>query len=265
MFDIVSILIPIGIVAALGLIAGAGLAIASAVMAVPVDEKAEAITEVLPGANCGACGYSGCSGYAAALSKGEAKNGLCVPGGEAVASAISEIIGGEAVSLERRTAVVHCVGTYDNTSDKIEYQGVNSCAAAMQLFGGVASCSFGCVGLGDCQKACPYGAINVCNGAAQINSALCKGCGLCASACPKGIISLEPVGKAFVYCSSCVKGGETRKVCKAGCIGCMKCTKVCETGAITVTNFCASVDPEKCTGCGKCVDTCPVHIVKLRV
>ncbi|MBE6754303.1 MAG: RnfABCDGE type electron transport complex subunit B [Ruminococcaceae bacterium] len=259
-----SILIPVGIVAGIGLIAGAGLAIASALMAVPVDEKAEKITEVLPGANCGACGFSGCAGYAAALSKGEAKNGMCIPGGEDAAAAIAGIIGGSAAPVEKKTAVVHCLGTYDNTSDKIEYQGVNSCAAAMQLFGGVASCAFGCIGLGDCQRACPYGAVNVCNGVSTINANLCKGCGLCSKACPKGIISLEPVGKAFVYCSSRVKGGETRKVCKAGCIGCMRCTKVCETGAITVTDFCASVDSAKCTGCGKCVDVCPAHIVRLR-
>lgn len=270
MFDISSLLIPAGIVAGIGLIAGAGLAIASAVMAVPVDEKAEKITEILPGANCGACGFSGCAGYAAALSKGEAKNGLCVPGGSEAASQIAEVLGGEAVAVEQKVAVVRCLGTYDNTSDKIEYQGVKSCAAAMQLFGGTPSCGFGCVGKGDCQKACPYGAISVCNGVASVKADKCRGCGVCVKACPKGIISLQPApvkdkGKAFVYCSSCVKGGETRKVCKAGCIGCMRCAKACEAGAITVTNFCASVDPEKCTGCGKCVDTCPAHIVKLRV
>jgi len=259
-----AILIPVLIVAGIGLIAGVGLAIASALMAVPVDEREQAVQEILPGANCGACGYSGCSGYAAALASGEAVNGLCAPGGAKVAAQISAALGIEAADVERKTAVVHCLGTYDNTSDKLEYQGVNSCAAAMQLYGGLASCAFGCVGLGDCASVCDYGAISVCNGVASVNRELCVGCSKCVSICPKGIISLERASTTAVYCSSRVKGGETRKVCKAGCIGCMKCTKVCEAGAITVTDFCASVDSSKCTGCGKCIEVCPAKIVKLR-
>ncbi len=258
------ILIAVAVVAAIGLIAGAGLSIASALMAVPKDERAEKVQELLPGANCGACGYSGCAGYAAAVASGEAKNGLCVPGGAEVAEQISEALGLKAADVQRMTAVVHCLGTYDNTTDKIEYQGVNSCSAAMQLFGGTASCSFGCIGLGDCMNACPYGAIKTCNGAASVDSALCKGCGICVKTCPKGIISLEKPGNAAVLCSSRVKGGETRKVCKAGCLGCMKCQKTCPHGAITVTQFCASVDKDKCTGCGKCIEVCPAKIISIR-
>ncbi len=259
-----AILIPILIVAGVGLIAGVGLAIASALMAVPVNETEQAVADALPGANCGACGYSGCSGYAAALAAGEAANGLCAPGGAKTAQEISSILGIEAAEMERKVAVVHCLGTYDNTSDKLEYQGVNSCAAAMQLYGGLASCAFGCIGLGDCASVCDYGAISACNGVASVNSRLCVGCSKCVKTCPKGIISLERLGTAAVHCSSRVKGGETRKVCKAGCIGCMKCTKVCPENAITVTDFCATVDSSKCTGCGKCTEVCPANIVKLR-
>ncbi len=162
--------IPVLLVAGIGLIAGLGLAIASIVMAVPKDEKAEAITEMLPGANCGACGYSGCAGYAAALSKGEAKPGLCAPGGAETAAEISEFLGlGGGVSIEKKVALVHCMGSYDVTSDKMEYQGIQSCAAAALLAGGITSCQFGCMGLGDCAKACPYGAIEVCNGMARVD------------------------------------------------------------------------------------------------
>ena len=258
-----TILTAVLIVAVIGLIAGAGLSVASALMAVPKDEKAEEVLGLLPGANCGACGFSGCAGYAAALAAGEAENGLCVPGGAEAAANISRALGIEAGDVKRLVAVVHCLGTHDNTSDKIEYQGVNSCAAAMQLFGGVASCSFGCVGLGDCERACPYGAISVCNGASAVDPDLCRGCGLCVKTCPKGIISLVEPGKACVLCSSRVKGGETRKVCKAGCLGCMRCVKACEYGAITVTDFCASVDYDKCVHCGKCAEVCPAHIVRI--
>lgn len=258
------ILLAVLIVAGIGLIAGLGLAIASIVMAVPKDEKAEAVLEVLPGANCGACGYSGCAGYAAALSKGEAASGLCSPGGEAVVKAVAEVLGVEAGAVEYKTALVHCLGTYDNTTDRMEYQGIQSCAAAAQLYGGIGSCSYGCMGLGDCASVCEYGAITVCNGVASINPERCKGCSKCVAACPKKLISFVPLKtQAVVRCSNCQKGGETRKVCKTGCIGCMRCVKACEYGAVTVENFLARVDPQKCTGCGACLEVCKQGCITL--
>lgn len=251
------------IVGAVALVAGVGLTIASQIMAVPVDERVTAVRECLPGANCGACGYSGCDGYAAALVDGSAQNGLCTPGGQDAAAGIAKILGTGDVSVEQKIAVVHCLGTYDNTSDRIEYNGVHSCSAAIQLYGGVASCAFGCVGLGDCASVCKFNAITVCNGAAKVEPELCSGCGMCVDVCPKKIITLMPRKGAVVHCSSRIKGGETRKVCKTGCLGCMKCVKTCPSQAITVTDFCASIDTEKCTSCGKCVDVCPAHIIKL--
>lgn len=251
------LLIAVLIVAGIGLIAGLGLAIASIVMAVPKDEKAEAVLETLPGANCGACGYSGCSGYAAALAHGEAKPGLCSPGGAETAAAIAQVLGVEAGEVEYKTALVHCMGSYDNTSDRMRYQGIESCAAAAQLYGGVGSCSYGCMGLGDCASVCEYDAIKVCNGVASIDPGRCKGCSKCVEACPKRLISFVPLKiQAVVRCSNCDKGGEARKVCKTACIGCMRCVKACEFGAVTVKNFKAEVDPQRCTGCGKCVEVC---------
>ena len=258
------ILIPILIVAGIGLLAGVILAVASVVMAVPKDEKAEAILEVLPGANCGACGFSGCSGYAAALSKGEAKAGLCSPGGEECAKACAELLGVGDVAVEKKTALVHCMGSYDMTSDKMRYDGIRSCSASTFLAGGITSCRFGCMGMGDCAAACPYGAISVCNGMASVNPEKCRGCSQCVAACPKGLISFVPLKKqAVVRCSNCDKGAQTMKVCKIGCIGCGKCMKACEYGAVKVQNFCAQVDPAKCVGCGKCVEACPRHIITL--
>ena len=257
------LLVPAAIVAGIGLVAGVGLAIASAVMAVPVDEKAAAIEEILPGANCGACGYSGCSGYAKALSEGRAKPGLCAPGGDAAAAQIGEILGQKVEAMERRSAVVHCIGTEGNTTNVREYQGVQSCAASAQLYGGSAACSFGCLGYGDCVKACPYGAISVCSGVASINPSICKACGLCVKTCPRSIISIEPLGKAVPHCSNHDKGGETRKICKTGCIGCMRCVKACTTGAVTISAFCATVDSTKCSSCGECIKVCPNHVISL--
>lgn len=252
------------IVSGIGIVAGIGLAVASVIMAVPKDEKAEAILELLPGANCGACGFSGCAGYAQALSKGEAKIGLCSPGGPDCAAACGEILG-QSGEMEQKVAQVACMGSYDVTEDKMNYDGIQSCSAASFLAGGISSCRFGCMGMGDCQRVCEYGAINVCNGVAVINPSRCKGCTLCVSACPKGIISLRPVKKqAVVLCSNCDKGAGVVKICKVGCIGCMKCVKACEAGAINVTDFNATVDPYKCTACGKCAELCPRGIIHMR-
>lgn len=260
------ILIAVIVVGATGLILGLGLAIASAVMAVPVDEKAEKIREELPGANCGACGFSGCDAYAAALSEGKTdKTNLCVPGGGEVSQKIAEITGLAAGEVEKKCAVVLCGGTCSNCSPELRYSGVKSCAMAQQLYGGPKSCSYGCIGFGDCVKACPYGAIKVCDGVARIDPLMCRACGMCVNTCPKNLIELLPmnVTKAAVLCNNIEKGALTRKQCKTGCIGCMKCQKNCEYEAITVTNNVAHVNYEKCTGCGKCVENCPVKCISL--
>ncbi|MBR3971621.1 MAG: RnfABCDGE type electron transport complex subunit B [Ruminococcus sp.] len=250
-------IIAVSIVAGIGLIIGLILAIASAVMSVPTDEKVEALTEALPGANCGACGYSGCAGYAKALACGEAKNGACAPGGEECVKVIAEILGEDATALEKKVAVVLCMGTVDNTEDKVEYQGVESCAGAMVL-GGKGQCNFGCLGLGDCAAVCPYGAVSVCRGVARIDMELCRACAMCVSACPKKIITLVPLKEqAVVRCSNTDKGAQAKKACKAACIGCKKCEKVCDEGAVTIASFKASVDPTKCGGCQKCEEVCP--------
>jgi len=258
------ILLAVIIVGATGLVLGLGLAVASIVMAVPVDEKAEAIRAELPGANCGACGFSGCDAYAAALSKGETeKTNLCTPGGSDVSAKIAEITGLAAGSVVPQGAVVLCQGTCENCGPKLEYSGVESCAMAQQLFGGPKSCSYGCIGFGDCVEACPYNAIKICDGAARIDPLMCRACGMCINTCPKHLIEMIPlhVPKAAVLCKNIEKGANTRKQCKTGCIGCMKCVKACEYDAVSVTNNVAHVDYEKCIGCGKCNEACPVKCI----
>ena len=255
---------PIVLVAGIGILCGVVLAIASIIMAVPKDEKEIEIRDVLPGANCGACGFSGCDGYAAALAKGEAQPGLCAPGGAAVAAATAKILGGSAGTVEEKVAVVHCLGSNDNTQNKVVYEGIESCAAANIVAGGVADCEYGCMGIGDCVNACQYDAIEVCNGVARVDPTRCKGCTMCVKACPKHLIDMVPKKKQAVnLCQNCDKGPMVMKVCKVGCIGCMKCVKACPQGAIKVDKFHAIVDPSKCIGCGACIEVCPRHCLKM--
>lgn len=260
------ILLAVIVVAVIGLVLGLLLAIASVVMAVPVDEKAAAIEEVLPGANCGACGFSGCSGYADALANGKTKEtSLCAPGGAEVAAEVASLLGVAAGDVKPQSAVVHCNGTPDNCETTYEYAGVKTCKAAKMLYGGPKACKFACLGLGDCVASCEYDAIQICDGVARIDSSKCVSCKKCISACPQAIIDLALKNKdqAIVYCSNHDKGGKTRKECKVGCIGCMKCVKSCEFDAIHVDNFLAHVDSEKCTACGKCVEVCPQNCISM--
>lgn len=259
------ILLAIILVAGIGLICGIGLSVASELMAVPKDETADKIRECLPGANCGACGFSGCDGYAAALSEGKTKEtNLCAPGGADTAADIAAVLGVEAGEIVPMSAFVHCNGTPENTEIKLNYQGKQSCKMASQLFGGPKECVYGCIGYGDCVNACEYDAIKISDGVARVNPMLCKACKKCISICPKGLIELVPMYKtlATVTCKNHNKGAFTRKECKVGCIGCMKCQKACEFGAVTVENNTAHVDYSKCTGCGKCVEQCPTGSIK---
>lgn len=254
------IILAVIIVSVVGLVLGLILAIASIVMAVPVDEKAEAIQEVLAGANCGACGYSGCAGYAGALSKGDCTDcTLCAPGGPDCAAAVAEILGLAAGEMKPMAAVVMCKGTPDKCDSAMNYHGDLSCKTASQLYGGPKACNYGCLGLGDCVKACPYDAIKICDGIARVNPLACKACKVCIKTCPKGIIDLVPLyeTKSVNFCKNKDKGNLTSKQCTVGCIGCMKCVKTCEFDAIKVENNHAIVDYDKCTGCGKCAEACP--------
>lgn len=254
------------IVSVIGIIIGIGLSVASSFFAVPKDEMEEKVRECLPGANCGACGFSGCDGYASAIAKGETENiSLCSPGGNDVASALAEITGKKADDIEPVVAVVRCNGTCENSQEKIDYDGIQTCKAASMFFGGQKSCVFGCLGYGDCMKACDCNAISICDGVARIDVSKCIACAKCLKTCPKGLIDLLPKNKmqALVMCRNAEKGAVAQKACKVSCIGCGKCQKTCENGAITVENFLAKVDSSKCNGCGACKDACPKKCIEM--
>ncbi|MGI6248782.1 MAG: RnfABCDGE type electron transport complex subunit B [Acutalibacteraceae bacterium] len=260
------ILLAIVIVAAIGLISGLGLAVASIIMAVPVDKKAEEIEGILPGINCGACGFSGCSGYAKALSLGETVNtALCSPGGNDVSKEIAVITGLAAGEVLPSAAVVLCQGNNINTGEKLVYAGVKSCKLAAQLFSGPKTCNYGCLGFGDCVEACDYNAIHICDGVARINPSACRACKKCVATCPKGLIEMLPLheAKAAVLCANKEKGALTRKQCKTGCISCTRCVKACEFDAVSIVDGCAVVEYDKCTACGKCVEVCPTKAIEI--
>ena len=251
------------VLGALGLVFGVLLAVAGKIFAVETDPKESAVREVLAGANCGACGYPGCDGYAAAVAKGEAPVNACVPGGAAAAAAIGEIMGVSAGEGERYVAFVRCAGARDLTKERYEYQGLESCLAATRVPGaGSKVCSAGCMGYGDCAAACPFDAMHVIDGVAQVDRSKCVGCMKCAEACPRKLIVKVPADATdLVACSSTEKGANVRKFCEVGCIGCMLCKRECPADAITIENNLAVIDQEKCVHCGHCSDICPRHII----
>jgi len=258
MNEILTAVIPVVII---GIVCAAVLVIASKLMAVKEDKRFFEIRECLPGANCGACGYAGCDGYAKALCENaDVKTNLCVPGGDSVSKQISGVLGVEYSEVMKYTAVVHCGGDCTCTNDKAYYEGIKSCEGAKLLYGGKEKCIYGCIGLGDCMNVCPHNAICIKNGVAFIDADDCVGCGLCVKTCPNGLISLVPdTDRVIVTCSNKDKGALTKKVCDNGCIGCKKCERSCTKGAVKVTDNCAVIDYEKCVGCpdfAVCAEVC---------
>ena len=258
------ILIAFLVMLGVAVVAGVMLLVFSHFFSVPENPKKAIIRECLPGINCGACGYKGCDDYAAALAEEEGvKPNLCIPGAQGVADRIGEILGVVAEPFEDVVAFVACNGTCDANPPKAKYEGVETCYAASMIYGGSNSCSYGCLGFGDCAAACPSGAICMVDGIAHVNTALCLGCGLCAKTCPKHIINMLPQNSGtVVMCSNKQKGADARKACKNACIACKKCEKTCPNGAITVKDNLAVIDYDKCTNCGECIKECPTGCLK---
>ena len=255
MNEIITAVIPVVII---GLVCAAVLVIASKLMAVKEDERFPAVRDCLPGANCGACGFAGCDGYAKALCENpDTPTNLCIPGADAVAKQLSEVLGVEFADVVEMVAVVRCSGDCEATADKVDYRGIESCAAAKLMYGGKGACSYGCLGFGDCAARCPHGGIYIDGGVARIDRDDCVGCGMCAKVCPNNVITLIPaVKKVVVACSNKDKGAATRKVCSKGCIACRKCVKACPKEAISIVDNVAVIDQEKCVGCKLCVKNC---------
>ena len=253
------IIIATAVVTVIGLLCAVMLAIASKAFEVKTNPKIQQIRDCLPGANCGACGYAGCDGYAKALGENEEDRvNLCTPGAAKAAADIAEILGVTAAEVTKKVALVHCNGSCDNTEKKADYYGGQSCHAAKLIYGGDGKCVYGCLGFGDCVTVCEYDAIHIVNGVAKVDVDSCTACGLCAKKYPNALIEIITADKPVaVKCRNKDKGAVARKNCKVACIGCMKCQKVCPTGAITVADNLSTIDYEKCIACGACAEACP--------
>ncbi|MEC9487898.1 MAG: RnfABCDGE type electron transport complex subunit B [Halanaerobium sp.] len=249
---------------ALGAFFAFGLAFASKKLAVEEDDRIAKIEEILPGANCGACGYPGCSNYASAVVGGEAAVNNCPVGGEKVARLIADIMGVKAGGSEQMVAQVLCQGGQEEADRRSEYRGVETCKAAAALGGGNKACNFGCLGLGDCAAVCPFAAIIINdNGLPEIDPEKCTGCGKCVEACPKNIILLAPItAQNNIRCRATYPGKKVRKICSVGCIGCGLCAKVCPVDAITMEDNLAVLDYDKCINCGLCAEKCPTGTIE---
>jgi electron transport complex protein RnfB len=246
-----------------GLLLGLGLAFSDRWLAVEVDPRVTAVRAALPGTNCGACGFPGCDGAAAAVAEGAAGVAVCVAGGQSTADAVAAVMGVAAAAVEKKVALVFCQGGEGKGVVKYRYAGVEDCRAAVLVAGGPKACSFACVGLGNCTRVCPYGAIVLgADHLPDVDPAKCTGCGLCVAECPKKVIRLVPDAKRYhILCSSHDKGPAVKKVCSVGCIACTLCVKNCPSKAIAINNFLAVMDYEKCTHAGACRQKCPTGTI----
>lgn len=255
------ILIAVGVLGGLGALFGLVLAVANRVFHVDTDPRLEPLTQCLSGANCGGCGFSGCGAYAQAVLEGKAPVGLCIAGGDECAKKMAEIMGVKAEKVARQVAFVRCAGT--TARDKGVYEGIHDCLAATKVAGrGPLICKFGCLGFGNCTKACRFDAIHLENGVAKVDPDKCTGCMSCAAACPRKLIVPVTFGANIrVACASNARGSVTLRGCDIGCIGCFKCQKICPKGAIKVEKNLASIDYALCDQCGQCVEVCPRHLI----
>jgi Na+-translocating ferredoxin:NAD+ oxidoreductase subunit B len=237
------------------------------------DPRIEEVLDLLPGANCGGCGYAGCRSLAEALvkaaDKGDISGLFCPPGGTDTMAGIGKYLGLKAADVVPTIAVVRCGGTREKAPGKLKYDGPAKCALSHSLFTGENNCPYRCLGLGDCVVSCNFDAIHINQETSlpEVVEEKCTACGSCVRACPRDIIQLRPKGKkgrrVWVDCMNKEKGAVARQNCRAACIGCGKCVKECpeKVQAITLKDNLAYIDPDKCITCGKCIAVCPTGAI----
>ena len=253
-------------IVALGLIGGIfGLALqfASTVFFVKEDPRVTEVESALPGANCGACGFPGCSGLANAIVAGEAPVTACPVGGQETADKVADVMGVNAGVLEKNVACVICNGDCDKASNKFEFLDITDCRTMNMYYEGNKTCSYGCLGGGTCVDVCEYDAIHVINGIAVVDKDKCTACMKCIEVCPKKVIDLIPYSaETVVKCNSNDAGKAVKNACSVGCIGCRICVKSCPEQTITFEDKLAKIDYSGCTQCGTCVVKCPTKAIQ---
>jgi len=262
------ILISALIIAAIAVVAAVVLYVVSQKFKVYEDPRIDEVAALLPGANCGGCGLPGCRNFAENVVKaGGLKGKTCPAGGVSVNSAIAEMFGEGVGEVVPQKVVVRCNGSCEHAPAKVHYDSIPSCAYFHMTYAGESGCAYGCLGCGDCVAVCKFDAIAI-DGETKLPKVNnnCVLCGACVTACPRTILAIVPISEAgtiVVGCMNKEKGVDAKKNCKIACIGCKKCEKTCEFGAITVENNLATIDYEKCKVCLKCMDGCPAKGIKL--
>lgn len=245
-------------VSGVGMACGIALALAAKYLSVKEDPRIGDVTELLPGANCGGCGFAGCADYAKAVVVDDVDINLCAPGAQSVIDALADYLGKKAGAAEKTVARVMCGGNSDNAPRRFLYNGVADCTAAHSVGGGDKTCRYGCLGYGSCSRICPVSAIQITEkNIAVIHPDLCIGCGACVRTCPRKLIKMIPASRSIhVMCSSKDRGPSVKKACKVGCIGCTVCTKLSD-GAITMDGALAVVDYTKELENEAVIEKCP--------
>lgn len=266
--DFQVILIAVIALAVLGFVLALLLFVVSKRFAVKEDPRIGQVLEVLPGANCGGCGFPGCGGMAAACVKAADAGSLeglnCPVGGTECMQQVAGILGMEVAAAAPKLAIVRCNGTCEKRPHVLSYDGVMSCRVANSTCMGETLCSYGCLGCGDCVAACQFDALhmNPETGLPEVDAEKCTACGACQKACPRGIMEVRNVSGAtkdafVVTCMNMDKGADAMKICASSCIACKKCQNACGSDAVHVGNNVAYINPEACVLCGACYEACP--------
>ncbi len=228
----------------LGLIFGLILAIAYRFLRVKEDPRLEAVEDMLPGSNCGACGEPGCRAFAEKLIANSLPPSRCTVCTQTTIESIAEYLGVDPGKEEKRVARLRCAGGKSQAYQIAEYWGFESCQAAAVVSGGGKGCSWGCLGLGDCQSACSFAAIDMnANGLPTVNIDKCTACGDCVDACPRDLFEVLPISqKLFVQCSSPLAGEAVTLMCSVACDACGRCAADAAPGLIHMEDNLPIVD-----------------------
>lgn len=259
--DTMAIVYAVLVLTGIGAVFSAVLGYADKKFSVETDERVAKVREALAGANCGACGYAGCDAFAEALVSGKAKVADCPVSKSAN---VAKALGVQSEDQKPKVARILCQGTKEAAKPRYDYDGFKSCKVAAGLAGGPKQCRFSCLGLGDCEAKCKFGAIEMRNGIAHIDEEKCTGCTLCVAECPRNIIEMvQRDASVIVRCKNKDTAKLARAACERACIACQRCVKTCKYDAIKVEDNLARIDYEKCTRCGECAAVCPTKCITI--